>query len=41
MGDETVPFLGLEVGVTRGESSAEVIIEGVNRTFGGVAEMGI
>ena len=41
LGDEAVPFLGWEVGVTRGESSAEVIIEGVNRTFSGIAEMGI
>ena len=39
--DETVPFLGWEVGVTRGQSRAEVILEGANCTFGGVAEMGI
>ena len=41
LGDETVPFLGWEVGVIRGQSSAEVIIEGVNCMFGGVAEIGI
>ena len=41
LGDETVPFLGWEVGVTRGESSAKVILEGANCTFGGVAAMGI
>ena len=39
--DDTVPFLGWEVGVTRGQSSAEVIIEGANCTFGGVAAMRI
>ena len=41
LGDETFPLLGWEVGVTRGQSSAEVILEGVNCTFGGVAAMGI
>ena len=41
LGDETVPFLGWEVGATRGQSRAEVILEGVNCTFGGVAAMGI
>ena len=41
LGDETVPFLGWEVGVTRGQSSTEGILEGANCTFGGVAEMGI
>ena len=41
LGDETVPVLGWEVRVTRGESSAKVILECANRTFGGVAEMGI
>ena len=39
LGDETVPFLGWEVGVTRGHSSTEVILEGMNCTFGGVAAM--
>ena len=39
--DETVPFLGCEVGFTRGQSSAKVIIEGANYTFGDVAAMGI
>ena len=39
--DETVPFLGCEVGFTRGQSSAKVIIEGANRTFGDVAAMDI
>ena len=33
--------MGWEVGVTRGQSSAEVILEGANCTFGGIAEMGI
>ena len=41
LGDETVPLLGWEVGVTRGESRAKVILEGANHTFGGVATMGI
>ena len=41
MGDDTVPFLGWEVGVTRGQSSTEGILEGANCTFGGVAAMGI
>ena len=39
MGGETVPFLVGEVGVARGESSAKVILECVNCTFGGVALM--
>ena len=39
LGDETVPLLGGEVGFARGESSATVIIECRNRTFGGVAAM--
>ena len=39
LGDDTVPFLGWEVGVKRGESSAKVIIECANHTFGGVAAM--
>ena len=39
LGDEMVPFLGGEFGVARGESSAKVIIECVNRTFGSVAAM--
>ena len=34
-----VPFLGEEVGFARGESSAKMIIECVNRLFGGVAAM--
>ena len=34
-----VPLLGWEVGVTRCESSAQMIIECANRTFGGVAAM--
>ena len=33
--------MGWEVGFTRGESNAKVILEGVNGTFGGVAAMGI
>ena len=41
LGDETVPLFGWEVGVTRGQSSAKVIIEGTNCTFGGVAVMDI
>ena len=39
LGDETVPLLGWEVGVTRGQSSAEVIFEGENCTLGGVVAM--
>ena len=34
-----VPFLGWEVVVKRGESSTKVILECVNRTFGGIAAM--
>ena len=41
MGDDTVPLLGWEVGVTRGQARTEVIIEGANCMFGGVAAMGI
>ena len=41
LGDETVPFLGWEAGITRDQSRAEMILEGANCTFGGVAEMGI
>ena len=37
LGDETVPFLGGEVGATRGKCSAKMILECVNHTFGGVA----
>ena len=33
------PFLGCEVGVTRGEFSAKVILECANCTFGSVAAM--
>ena len=38
-GGETVPFLVGEVGVARGESSAKVILECANCTFGGVSVM--
>ena len=41
LADETVPFLGWVVGVTRVQSSAEVILKGANCTFGGVAAMSI
>ena len=41
MWDETVPFLGGEVGVARGESSANMIFECADRTFGGVATVGV
>ena len=41
LGEDTVPLLGWEVGVTIDQSSAEVILEGANCTFGGVAAMGI
>ena len=41
MGDETVPFLGGKVGVARGESSAKMIIECADRTFSGIASVGI
>ena len=37
LGDGAVPFLGGEVGVARGESSANMIFECADRTFGGVA----
>ena len=41
MGDETVPFLGGEVGVARGESITKMILEFADRTFGGVTAVGI
>ena len=41
LGDEMVPLLGWEVGVTRGNSSAKAILECANCTFGRVAAMGI
>ena len=41
LGDETVPFLGGKVGVARGESSAKMIIECADRTFSGIASVGI
>ena len=41
MGDETVPFLGGKVGFARGESSAKIIFECADRTFAGVAAVGI
>ena len=41
LGDETVPFLGGEVGVSRGKSSAKIIFECADHTFGGVAAVGI
>ena len=40
-GDETVPTLGGCVGVARGESSAKMIFECADRTFGRVAAVGI
>ena len=39
MGDETVPFLGGEVGVARGESNARMVFECADYTFGGTAEV--
>ena len=33
--------MGWKVGVTRGKSSAKVLLECANHTFGGVAAMGI
>ena len=41
MGDETVPFLGRKVGVARGESGTKMIFECADRTFGGVAAVGV
>ena len=41
MGDETVPLLGGEVGVSRGKSSAKMIFECADCTFEGVAAVGI
>ena len=41
MGDETVPFLGGGVGVARGQSSAKMVLECVDRMFGGVVVLGI
>ena len=41
MEDETVPLLGGEVRVSRGKSSAKVIFELADRTFGSVAAVGI
>ena len=37
MGGETVPLFGGKVGVARGESSAKMIFEYMDRTFGGVS----
>ena len=39
LGDETVPFLGGEVGFARGESSAKMILECANRAFNRVTAM--
>ena len=41
LGNETIPFLGGEVGVARGDSGAEMIFEDADRTFGGVATVGV
>ena len=41
LGDETVLFFGGKFGVARGESSAKIIFECADRTFGGVAAVGI
>ena len=41
LGVETVPFLGREFVVARGKSSAKMIFECADRTFGGVATVGI
>ena len=41
LGNETIPFLGGKVGVARGESSANMIIECADRTFSGVAAVGV
>ena len=41
LGNETVPFLGGEVGVARGESGAKMIFECADCTFGGVAAVGV
>ena len=41
MGDETVPFLGGKVGVARGKSGEKMIFEWADRTFYGVAAVGV
>ena len=41
LGDDTVPFLGGKVGVARGESSAKMILECADHTFGSVVAVGI
>ena len=41
MEDDTVKFLGGKFGVARGESSAKMIIECADRTFSGVAAVGV
>ena len=41
MGDKTVTLLVGKVGVARGESSAKLIFECADCTFGGVAAVGI
>ena len=41
MGDETIPFLGGKVSVARCESGTEIIFEGADCTFGGVAAVGV
>ena len=41
LGNETIPFLGGKVGVIRGMSGAKIIFECADRTFGGVAAVGV
>ena len=41
LGNETIPFLGGKVGVARGKSSAKIIFECADCTFGGVAVVGV
>ena len=41
LGNETIPFLEGKVGVARGESGTNMMFECADRTFGGVAVVGV
>ena len=41
LGNEMIPFLGGKVGVARGKSGAKMIFKCEDRTFSGVAEVGV
>ena len=41
LGNETIPYLGGEVGVARGNSGAKMVFECADCTFGGIAAVGV